>query len=66
MRGKNLFKKTDMRRAIDTARKAGLAIGRINITKDGISIVVAKDGVAPTGADLDNWLAKEGKGARPA
>jgi len=68
MPGKNLFKKTDVRRAIDTARRAGLLVKRVDITKDGtISLVTGKDeGEAATGADLDNWLAKEGKGAHPA
>ena len=66
MRGKNLFKKTDMRRAIDTARRAGLMVERVDITKDGTIRLVTGKGEAPTGADLDNWLAKEGKGARPA
>jgi hypothetical protein len=68
MRGKNLFKKTDMRRAIDTARRAGLFLARVDITKDGtISLVTGKgEGEAARGADLDNWLAKEGRGARPA
>jgi hypothetical protein len=66
MRGKNLFKKTDMRRAIDTARGAGLMVERVDITKDGTIRLVTGKGEAATGADLDNWLAKEGKGARPA
>jgi hypothetical protein len=54
MRGKNLFKKTDMKRAIDTARRAGLTIGRVDITKDGgISIVVANSKV--TAASENPW-----------
>jgi hypothetical protein len=66
MRAKNLFKKTDMRRAIETARRAGLAIENVEVTKDGTIRLVTGKGEAATGADLDNWLAKEGKGARPA
>jgi hypothetical protein len=54
MRGKNLFKKTDMKRAIDTAREAGLAIDRVDITKDGgISIVVANS--KATAASENPW-----------
>jgi hypothetical protein len=65
MRKTTLFKRTDLRRAIDTARQAGLAIESVEITKDGAIRVMTGKGGTATGTDLDNWLAKEGKGARP-
>jgi hypothetical protein len=55
MRGKNLFKRSDMRRAIDTARKAGLAIETVRIDRDGaIEVKVVRDGTAPTAA-ANEW-----------
>jgi hypothetical protein len=55
MRGKNLFKRSDMRRAIDTARKAGLAIETVRIGRDGaIEVKVVRDGTAPT-APANEW-----------
>jgi hypothetical protein len=42
-KGSATFKKADVTRAIDAARKSGLDIGRVEVTKDGtISIVVGK------------------------
>jgi hypothetical protein len=67
MRGKNLFKRTDMKRAIDTARKAGLPIGRVDITKDGISIVVANSKVTAVSENpWDEVLTDAADEERPA
>jgi hypothetical protein len=55
MRGTNTFKRSDMRRAIDTARKAGLAIDTVRIGRDGaIEVKVARDGTVPPAAS-NEW-----------
>jgi len=54
MRGKNLFKKTDMRRAIDTARRAGLTVEHVEVTKDGTIRLATKDGTNSRSVPIDN------------
>jgi hypothetical protein len=51
MRGKNMFKKTDLTRAIVTAQKAGLKINGFEIGPDGrIVVMTAKPGEPPAAA----------------
>jgi hypothetical protein len=53
MRGRNRFKATDMKRAIITAKKAGLEVGRVEIGPDGTT---SKNGEAPS---PNTWHADE-------
>jgi hypothetical protein len=39
-KGSLLFKETDLRRAIQASRKAGLSIARVEIDRDGKIVVV--------------------------
>jgi hypothetical protein len=67
-RGRNFFKQRDVTRAVRSARAAGLAVGGVEVvTKDGTTIrILSKDTAEHGGNDLDNWIAKRGKDARPA
>jgi hypothetical protein len=55
MRGRNHFKATDVRRAIRTVTKEGLAIDRVKIGPDGSIELVTKDGEAPAAAAGNEW-----------
>ena len=69
-RGRNFFKQSDVTRAVRSARAAGLAIGGVEVvTKEGITIrIVSKNTAEHAGGDndLDAWIAKREKDARPA
>jgi hypothetical protein len=69
-RGRNFFKQRDVTRAVRSARAAGLAIGGVEVvTKDGTTIrILPKNAAEHEGAgnDLDTWIAKRTKDARPA
>jgi hypothetical protein len=69
-RGRNFFKQRDVTRAVRSARAAGLAIGGVEVvTKEGITIrIVSKNTAEHAGGDndLDAWIAKREKDARPA
>ena len=58
----------DVTRAARGAQAAGVAIGGLEVvTKDGTTIrILSKDTAEHGGNDLDNWIAKRGKDARPA
>jgi len=47
MRGKNNFKLNDVKRAIQSVTRAGLAIENVEITKDGTIRLVTGKGEAP-------------------
>ena len=62
-KGLQIFKQTDLLRAIRTSQKAGLSIARVEIDRDGKIIVVTGNGNAKaenTATELDRWLAKQG------
>jgi hypothetical protein len=65
-RGRNLFKRHDVVRAVRCAEAAGLTVGSIEVTtKDGVTIrIVGKRAEAESRNELDNWMAK--KDARQA
>ena len=67
-RGRNVFKQRDVTRFVRSARAAGLAIGGVEVvTKDGTIIrILSKDAAEHGDNDLDNWMAKRDKDARPA
>jgi hypothetical protein len=50
MRGRNHFRANDVRRAIRSVKREGLAIGRIEIGRDGQIVIVPKAGDAPPAA----------------
>ena len=50
------FRQRDLRLALETARAAGLEIGRVEIDRDGKIVVVA--GKPPVNDDLDRELAE--------
>ena len=57
-KGLQIFKQTDLLRAIRTFQKAGLSVARAEIDRDGKIIVVAGDGKTKEDLDsLDNWMA---------
>ena len=66
-RGRNFFKQSDVTRAVRSARAAGLSVGGVEVvTKDGTTIrILSKDTAEHGSNDLDNWIAKRGKDARP-
>jgi len=55
-------------RAVRSVQAAGVSIGGVEVvTKDGTTIrILSKDTAEHGGNDLDNWIAKRGKDARPA
>lgn len=55
-RARCTFRQRDLRLAIETARAAGLEIGRVEIGRDGKIVVVA--GKLATRDDLDRELAE--------
>jgi hypothetical protein len=55
-RSRCTFRQRDLRLAVETARAAGLEIGRVEIGRDGKIVVVA--GKAPVTDDLDRELAE--------
>jgi hypothetical protein len=60
-RGAHSFKQRDVTRAINAAKAAGIAIGRVEVDKDGkITIVAGQPGMTGTATtnDLDIWIAK--------
>jgi hypothetical protein len=61
-KGMQIFKQTDLLRAIRTSQKAGLSIARVEIDRDGKIVVVVGDGkkAENTATELDRWLAKQG------
>ena len=62
-KGLQIFKETDLRRAIKTFQKLGLPIARAEIHRDGKIVVVVGDGNAKAennASELDRWLAKQG------
>jgi hypothetical protein len=62
-RGRSTFRKRDLQTALNAARKAGLAIVRFEIDRDGRIVIVV--GKTDTGTDLDRELAEfEAKHAR--
>jgi len=69
-RGRNFFKQRDVTRAVRSARAAGLSIGGLEVvTKDGTTIrILPKNTAEHSGGDndLDAWIAKREKDARPA
>ena len=55
-RSRCTFRQRDLRLAVETARAAGLEIGRVEIDRDGKIVVVA--GKPPVQDDLDRELAE--------
>jgi hypothetical protein len=69
-RGRSFFKQRDVTRAVRSARAAGLAIGGVEVvTKEGTTIRILPKNTAEHARgdhDLDAWIAKREKDARPA
>jgi len=59
-KGLQIFKQTDLLRAIKTFQKAGLSIARAEIDRDGKIVVVVGEGkkAEDTATELDRWLSK--------
>ena len=56
MRRPSKFKKTDVTRATRAVRDAGLDIGRVEISKDGVIVVVPGKPEEPAeGAEPNEW-----------
>jgi hypothetical protein len=57
-RGRQTFKQADMTKAVKAAVRAGLTVGRVEISPDGRIVVIAgAPGLEQDGADLDRELA---------
>jgi hypothetical protein len=55
-KGMQIFKQTDLLRAIKTFQKAGLPIARAEIDRDGkIVVVVGGEGTAIQGSKVSEW-----------
>jgi hypothetical protein len=68
-RGPARFKKTETTRVVRAALAAGLPVERVEVDPQTgrISVIVGKPGAAPADIDdLDAWLARREKDARPA
>jgi hypothetical protein len=67
---RNPFKQRDVVRAMRSAQAAGLAIGSVEVvTKDGTTIRILPKNTAEHAEgdnDLDAWMSKREKDARPA
>ena len=58
MRRSSLFKERDVTRAAKAVLAAGLDVARVEISKDGVIVVVPgkPGGHASGGSDLDKWM----------
>ena len=69
-RGRNFFKQRDVTRVVRSTRAAGLPIGGVEVvTKDGTTIRILPKNTAEHAEgdnDLDAWMSKREKDARPA
>jgi hypothetical protein len=65
---RNRFRLRDVTRALRGAEAAGLPIGAVEVSQDGTIRILPKNAAehAGGGNDLDCWLAKRTKDARPA
>jgi hypothetical protein len=64
-KGHFAFKETDVARAIRAARKAGLSVGKLKITKQGeIEIEAAHTAPTDSPSELDYWLNRRPDNAR--
>ena len=67
-RRRNRFRLRDVTRALRGAEAAGLAIGAVEVSQDGTIRILPKNTAEHEGGDndLDAWIAKREKDARPA
>lgn len=54
-----LFRKNDLRRIIATATAMAVKQYRVDITKDGMSLIVDNHNGEPPTKELDDWMAKK-------
>jgi hypothetical protein len=54
-KGLQIFKQTDLLRAIRTSQKAGLSIARVEIDRDGKIVVVVGEGMTIQGSADNEW-----------
>ena len=54
------FRQADVERAVKAARKAGVPVGVVEVTKDGtIRVIMAQESATrPTDSPFDEWKAK--------
>lgn len=67
-RRRNRFRLRDVTRALRGAEAAGLPIGAVEVSQDGTIRILPKNTAEHAGGDndLDAWIAKREKDARPA
>jgi hypothetical protein len=67
-RNKQIFRRTDLTRAIKAVRDAGLSVSAVRISPQGqIEIETAKAQAQDSVTDLERWLARKGANhARPS
>jgi hypothetical protein len=53
-RGPNLFKRTDLARALHTARDAGMVIDKVEVDRNGKITMTMKDGNGPQATAPNN------------
>lgn len=62
-KGRHMFRRTDLMRAVQAVKDTGLSIGEARITPDGsISIVTTQPQARPAN-ELDAWIAKDANSA---
>jgi len=67
-RRRNRFRQRDVTRALRGAKAAGLPIGAVEVNQDGTIRILPKTAAEHAGGDndLDAWIDKREKDARPA
>jgi len=58
-KGLQIFKQTDLLRAIRTSQKAGLSIARVEIDRDGKIVVVTGEGKTVQESTVNEWEGAE-------
>ena len=59
-KGKPLFKQSDIKRALDAARKMNVPVRSVDIKRDGsFSLVIGDPAATATANEVDEWMANK-------
>ncbi len=53
--GPSTFRVTDVKRAVQACRNAGLAIGRVEVDREGKIVIVPEKPALPISESADEW-----------